>query len=775
VSNKCFCELESKNDLFIEKKQYLYYYLYSRIGGNMERKRAFTLTELLAVLVIIGVIIAIAVPNFNRVLEKNKEEYYDKLDNTVLVTIKNHYKDNSDKRPKQLLYADIVKYNDLIDSNQIDNISLYNSNNSCTGYGVIVKDKNDYLYANCMKCGNEYKNYENVVDDDASIQDKLCDIAWEDNSSNITKTFSIPATIYAHVDPGYKNNKENVDKLEKSLCIGETWSKINNAGISLLKVVTDNKKSCPIDITNVNLKKENDYLIKYLEGDSTYKVFQHPAPTVIGNDAPIPKGGSIRLTVSSDTFGYVNDGNQVSIMDHFEYTLDGNNWNLACTPTSEPYSCNFPIDMGYDNIKFRVVGKGIDESDHYGKETTEYDIKLKSYVVTFDPNGGSVSTTSKIVIYGDKYGSLPTPTRAGYTFIGWTTVKNDKDTLITENNDVSIVGDHTVYALWRANVLTINYWSNYATGGSCNCGGLGNVSGVSATVNKIVLTQTRDYGWSGNLANYNNKDYLNLSRSGFTATGYWTSADGKQKIHQDGGSKGGDTTAEALATKFAGADLSQGDVTINVYAEWVGTVETVDKSCEYPTLSAGVYYVEIVGGGAGGRGCNYSGYGGDGARWAGYVELPGGSAEICVGNGSAQSYGCVGSPSPGGESYIRIGGNTVIKANGGTTYQTTYSAAKTEFTNGAVVKKVCYDVNGRKGRYVDAEHFHLWFLGGFITGTRYGAGGASESGSIKNGFDGRNGIIIYQYIKSASQWDDDPITICPSTKCSNDNCGWTGF
>ena len=113
MSNKCFCELESKNDLFIEKKQYLYYYLYSRIGGNMERKRAFTLTELLAVLVIIGVIIAIAVPNFNRVLEKNKEEYYDKLDNTVLVTIKNHYKDNSDKRPKQLLYADIVKHTNI--------------------------------------------------------------------------------------------------------------------------------------------------------------------------------------------------------------------------------------------------------------------------------------------------------------------------------------------------------------------------------------------------------------------------------------------------------------------------------------------------------------------------------------------------------------------------------------------------------------------------------------------------------------------------------------
>ncbi len=41
------------------------------------------------------------------------------------------------------------------------------------------------------------------------------------------------------------------------------------------------------------------------------------------------------------------------------------------------------------------------------------------YLVTFDPNGGTVSTTSKEVTIGQKYGSLPTPTREGYTFKGW--------------------------------------------------------------------------------------------------------------------------------------------------------------------------------------------------------------------------------------------------------------------------------------------------------------------------------------------------------------------
>jgi len=42
-----------------------------------------------------------------------------------------------------------------------------------------------------------------------------------------------------------------------------------------------------------------------------------------------------------------------------------------------------------------------------------------TYTVSFDPNGGSVSPTSKTVTFGSAYGTLPTPIRANYTFTGW--------------------------------------------------------------------------------------------------------------------------------------------------------------------------------------------------------------------------------------------------------------------------------------------------------------------------------------------------------------------
>lgn len=45
--------------------------------------------------------------------------------------------------------------------------------------------------------------------------------------------------------------------------------------------------------------------------------------------------------------------------------------------------------------------------------------KANTYTLTFNANGGSVTTASKSVTYNSAVGDLPTPTRSGYIFIGW--------------------------------------------------------------------------------------------------------------------------------------------------------------------------------------------------------------------------------------------------------------------------------------------------------------------------------------------------------------------
>ena len=45
---------------------------------------------------------------------------------------------------------------------------------------------------------------------------------------------------------------------------------------------------------------------------------------------------------------------------------------------------------------------------------------IPTYKVTFNSNGGSVSGTStKTVTSGEKYGTLPTAAKSGYSFDGW--------------------------------------------------------------------------------------------------------------------------------------------------------------------------------------------------------------------------------------------------------------------------------------------------------------------------------------------------------------------
>ena len=59
-----------------------------------------------------------------------------------------------------------------------------------------------------------------------------------------------------------------------------------------------------------------------------------------------------------------------------------------------------------------------------------------------------MTTETKEVTYNAAYGTLPTPTRRGYTFAGWNTQSNGSGSTITAESIYSTVGDQTLYAKW---------------------------------------------------------------------------------------------------------------------------------------------------------------------------------------------------------------------------------------------------------------------------------------------------------------------------------------
>lgn len=85
---------------------------------------------------------------------------------------------------------------------------------------------------------------------------------------------------------------------------------------------------------------------------------------------------------------------------------------------------------------------------HWTKEPTT------TYTVTFDPNGGTVSPTTKTVPMGTPLSGMPTPSRSGYTFKGWTVNRIDPDsktlqsTAIVSDGVYTFDENTTLYAFW---------------------------------------------------------------------------------------------------------------------------------------------------------------------------------------------------------------------------------------------------------------------------------------------------------------------------------------
>lgn len=99
-----------------------------------------------------------------------------------------------------------------------------------------------------------------------------------------------------------------------------------------------------------------------------------------------------------------------------------------------------------------------------GKKTTNAYYVPNTYTLTFHPNGGTVSPSSKKISYMDYYGELPVPTKTGHSFIGWYRDKNLKEK-ITDSMQYTTTSDSTIYAGWQINSYNVryDYWTNGGT------------------------------------------------------------------------------------------------------------------------------------------------------------------------------------------------------------------------------------------------------------------------------------------------------------------------
>lgn len=86
----------------------------------------------------------------------------------------------------------------------------------------------------------------------------------------------------------------------------------------------------------------------------------------------------------------------------------------------------------------------------------------KTYIVYFEADEAELDETLKSVTYDSAYGSLPAPSKKGYTFDGWYTEENG-GTRVTSDTKVTKAYRHTLYARWTANTYTVEFYANGGT------------------------------------------------------------------------------------------------------------------------------------------------------------------------------------------------------------------------------------------------------------------------------------------------------------------------
>lgn len=175
---------------------------------------------------------------------------------------------------------------------------------------------------------------------------------------------------------------------------------------------------------------------------------------------------------------------------------------------------------------------------------------LKSYTVTWNPNGGSVSPTSTTKTHGSTLGTLPTPTRAAdvqytYTFKGWFTAATGGTQV---SASTTVTGNVTYYAQWTATLRSYTATFNGNGGG---------------TPSPSTITKT--YGSElGTLPT--------CSRTGYTFLGWYTASSGGTKISST-------TKITGTVTYYAQWSINSYTLTYNVNGG--NAVSPASKSVQY--------------------------------------------------------------------------------------------------------------------------------------------------------------------------------------------------
>ncbi len=121
-------------------------------------KKGFTLVELLAVIVILGIILAVAIPKIINIVENARESAYKSNEKMLRKAAHNYLAANNVAAPTDISHAIVIKLIDLASNNYINTIfDLKDKAVVCEGYVIVSLTSDSNLeYNPYLKCGSNY-------------------------------------------------------------------------------------------------------------------------------------------------------------------------------------------------------------------------------------------------------------------------------------------------------------------------------------------------------------------------------------------------------------------------------------------------------------------------------------------------------------------------------------------------------------------------------------------------------------------------------------------
>ncbi len=311
------------------------------------------------------------------------------------------------------------------------NISDMNEGEAIDGKVISVESNVDYFALQSTSKNIECKN---VSIDSQAKETVINNIKFTENRDTVLKISSPELTL----------NRVTVENAPGFALVMSA----NNTNVKLYGGITLSSKGENTVISkNVSLSKMNTEVAGSMNITGNYLI----CGTASNSKLLKFTNGELK-TISADQFD--------EMLSSIVVTFDSNGGNALSENTKIVYYGQLYGDMptptrtNYDFVGWYTEKSGGDivssetSVSSLANQTLYAHWSAKKFTVTFNANGGVVSTEKKIVTYGKTYGELPTPTQDYKSFTGWFT-QADGGTQITAESKATTSSNRTLYAHWE--------------------------------------------------------------------------------------------------------------------------------------------------------------------------------------------------------------------------------------------------------------------------------------------------------------------------------------